>query len=153
MTEKPAAENFLSRWSRRKQQSETVTEPPTENLTEIEQAELPQETAAKEPVELPIWQREDVDPETKQQALRDLFRKPGFNKTDGLEEYENDYNYQNFAGLGSVVTHEMKRFLERQLAADETAEQSTTADSAENPMQDEQAKPRDNRDEEDNPIA
>lgn len=94
MTEKPAAENFLSRWSRRKQQSETVAEPPTENLTEIEQAELPQATVAKEPVELPIWQRKDVDPETKQQALRDLFRKPGFNKTDGLEEYENDYNYQ-----------------------------------------------------------
>jgi hypothetical protein len=153
MTEKPAAENFLSRWSRRKQQSETVAEPPTENLTEIEQAELPQATVAKEPVELPIWQREDVDPETKQQALRDLFRKPGFNKTDGLEEYENDYNYQNFAGLGSVVTHEMKRFLERQLAADETAEQSTIANSAENPVQDEQAKPRDSRDEEDNPIA
>ncbi|ODN66623.1 hypothetical protein A9E74_01686 [Methylophaga muralis] len=82
MKEKSASENFLSRWSRRKQQSETAPETVTENAPVTEQAEP---AVAKDPAELPIWQREDVDPETKQQALRDLFRKPGFNKTTGLK--------------------------------------------------------------------
>ena len=94
-----------------------------------------------------------MDPETKKQALRDLFRKPGFNQTDGLEEYENDYNYHAFAGLGSVVTHEMKRMLELQLAPDETVEQPAAADPAEDSEQNNDTKPRNNRDEEDNPIA
>ncbi|HAO23906.1 MULTISPECIES: DUF3306 domain-containing protein [unclassified Methylophaga] len=146
MKEKSASENFLARWSRRKQQSEVLTNHAVENSPDVEPSEP---AVAKDPAELPIWQRDDVDPETRQQALRDLFRKPGFNKTDGLEEYENDYNYHAFAGLGSVVTHEMKRMLERQLEADETAEPSTTADSTENPLQDEDAKPRNTRDEED----
>lgn len=150
MKEKSASENFLSRWSRRKQQAETLPEPVTEN---IPVTEPPESTVAKDPAELPIWQRDDVDPETKQQALRDLFRKPGFNKTDGLEEYENDYNYHAFAGLGSVVTHEMKRMLERQLAADEAAEQTNKVTSAEESELKQDTKPRDDRDEEDNPIA
>jgi len=150
MKEKSASENFLSRWSRRKQQAETQPEPVTEN---VPVTEPPESTVVKDPAELPIWQREDVDPETKQQALRDLFRKPGFNKTDGLEEYENDYNYHAFAGLGSVVTHEMKRMLERQLAAEEAAEQSTEVTSAEESELEQDTKPRDDRDEEDNPIA
>jgi hypothetical protein len=150
MKEKSASENFLSRWSRRKQQSETAPETVPENAPVTEQAEP---TVAKDPAELPIWQREDVDPETKQQALRDLFRKPGFNKTDGLEEYENDYNYHAFAGLGSVVTHEMKRMLERQLAADEVTEKTTEVTSAQDSELEQDTKPRNNRDEEDNPIA
>lgn len=150
MKEKSASENFLSRWSRRKQQSETSPEPVTDNAPVTEQVEP---AVAKDPAELPIWQREDVDPETKQQALRDLFRKPGFNKTDGLEEYENDYNYHAFAGLGSVVTHEMKRMLERQLAADEATEQTTETTSAEDSELEQDTKPRHNRDEEDKPIA
>ena len=150
MKEKSASENFLSRWSRRKQQSETGPEPVTDNAPVTEEAEP---AVAKDPAELPIWQREDVDPETKQQALRDLFRKPGFNKTDGLEEYENDYNYHAFAGLGSVVTHEMKRMLERQLAADEATEKTTEVTSAEDSELEQDTKPRNNRDEEDNPIA
>jgi len=138
MKEKSVSENFLSRWSRRKQQTNIEEETATEKSAPTEQ-NLTDETApAKESADLPLWQRENVDPETKKQALRDLFRKPGFNQTDGLEEYENDYNYHAFAGLGSVVTHEMKRMLERQLAPDETAEQPAAADPV---------------DEEDNPIA
>ena len=153
MKEKSASENFLSRWSRRKQQTNIEEETATEKSALTEQ-NLTDETApAKESADLPLWQRENVDPETKKQALRDLFRKPGFNQTDGLEEYENDYNYHAFAGLGSVVTHEMKRMLERELAPDETAEQPAAADPAEDSEQNIDTKPRNNRDEEDNPIA
>jgi len=153
MKEKSASENFLSRWSRRKQQSETIAEPVKQqpDVTEDNSPSVP--PAEKDPADLPIWQQEDADPQAKQQALRDLFRKPGFNKTDGLEEYENDYNYQAFAGLGSVVTHEMKRMLERELAADEAAEQPATTDSVEATEQDNETNLRNNRDEEDKPIA
>ena len=55
--------------------------------------------------------------------------------------------------MGSVVTHEMKRMLERQLAPDETAEQPAAADPVEDSEQNNDTKPRNNRDEEDNPIA
>jgi hypothetical protein len=153
MKEKSASENFLSRWSRRKQQTNIEEETATEKSAPNEQ-NLTDETApAKESADLPLWQRENVDPETKKQALRDLFRKPGFNQTDGLEEYENDYNYHAFAGLGSVVTHEMKRMLERQLAEGEATEHPATANPAEDAEQNNDTKPRTNRDEEDNPIA
>lgn len=153
MKEKSASENFLSRWSRRKQQTNIAEETATEKSALTEHNLTDEPAPAKEPADLPLWQREDVDPESKKQALRDLFRKPGFNQTDGLEEYENDYNYHAFAGLGSVVTHEMKRMLERQLAEGEAAEQPTAADPAEGSEQHNDTKPRNNRDEEDNPIA
>lgn len=153
MKEKSASENFLSRWSRRKQQTNIAEETATEQSALTEQDLTDEPAPAKEPADLPVWQRENVDPETKKKALRDLFRKPGFNQTDGLEEYENDYNYHAFAGLGSVVTHEMKRMLERQLAEDEATEQPVTANPAEDAEQNNDTKPRTNRDEEDNPIA
>ena len=153
MKEKSASENFLSRWSRRKQQTNIEEETATEKSAPTEKKRTDEPAPAKESADLPLWQRENVDPETKKQALRDLFRKPGFNQTDGLEEYENDYNYHAFAGLGSVVTHEMKRMLERELAPDETAEQPAAADPAEDSEQNIDTKPRNNRDEEDNPIA
>jgi|TARA_R110000851_G_scaffold135454_1_gene270903 uncharacterized protein DUF3306 len=153
MKEKSASENFLSRWSRRKQQTNIAEETATEQSALTEQDLTDEPAPAKEPSDLPVWQRENVDPETKKQALRDLFRKPGFNQTDGLEEYENDYNYHAFAGLGSVVTHEMKRMLERQLAEGEATEHPATANPAEDAEQNNDTKPRTNRDEEDNPIA
>ena len=153
MKEKSASENFLSRWSRRKQQTNIEEETATEKTALTEQNLTDEPAPAKESADLPLWQRENVDPETKKQALRDLFRKPGFNQTDGLEEYENDYNYHAFAGLGSVVTHEMKRMLERQLAEGEATEHPATANPAEDAEQNNDTKPRTNRDEEDNPIA
>lgn len=102
---------FLSRWSQRK-------------LAESEDAEPVRVETGKEPVELsaedpdvvpataedkPVWQRDDVDVETKKAALRSLFRKPEFHVRDGLNEYDDDFT--KFASLGNVVTHEMKRML------------------------------------------
>jgi len=48
-------------------------------------------------------------------ALRKLFHLPAFNITDGLNDYDEDYT--QFASLGGVVTHEMKRLLKRELEA------------------------------------
>jgi hypothetical protein len=128
-------DGFLSRWSRRKLDADE----------EDQQAEAPsqeQETASDEseseaqPVveEKPIWQRDDVDADTKKAALRELFHKPEFNLRDGLNEYDDDFT--QFAGLGSVVTHEMKRMLKlaeektRPSEATQTAEAKTGQDES-----------------------
>ena len=41
-----------------------------------------------------------------------LFHLPHFNVTDGLDDYDEDFT--TFAELGDVVTHEMKRMLEKE---------------------------------------
>jgi hypothetical protein len=51
----------------------------------------------------------------RRQALRKLFSQPAFNVTDGLNDYDEDYT--KFAGLGNIITHEMKRMLKRELDA------------------------------------
>lgn len=117
-------EHFLRRWSRLKQTQETDSLTPTgsEQAPEPEQAidaQAQPTSTDLEQQDLPLWQQPDADPSEKREALRALFRKPKFNVTDGLDEYDNDYNYHAFASLGSVVTQEMNRMLK-------LAEQSTT---------------------------
>jgi len=107
---------FLTRWSQRKleqpqesdkelaQQDNVAAEPvepPTNTLTEQVSDEVGQEK--------PVWQQDDVDADTKKAALRELFSKPEFNIRDGLNEYDDDFT--QFASLGNIVTHEMKRML------------------------------------------
>lgn len=116
---KDTPESFLQRWSRRKNAPETPDaeskpDSPQEKPPSAESAQTPPAETTETDAETPIWQRADVDPAERRQALKDLFQQSKFNQTDGLEEYENDYNYQKFAKLGSIVTHEMRRFIERQ---------------------------------------
>ncbi|MEC9314713.1 MAG: DUF3306 domain-containing protein [Pseudomonadota bacterium] len=106
-------QGFLSRWSRRKLDQDSAEEeqsltPATEEPVEtVEASDQITETDSEQ--EKPIWQRDDVDEETRKSALRALFRKPEFNVRDGLNEYDDDFT--KFASLGNVVTHEMKRML------------------------------------------
>lgn len=113
MSQEKDETGFLSRWSQRKlSPSEKVETPPAEVETEAEPLEQSEEIAEAEPAveeQKPIWQRDDVDAETKKAALRSLFHKPEFNVRDGLNEYDDDFT--KFASLGNVVTHEMKRML------------------------------------------
>lgn len=103
-------DGFLSRWSRRKLDSDEAEQQAEETGPEQETAaDTSESEAAAEPQEKPIWQRDDVDADTKKAALRKLFHKPEFNLRDGLNEYDDDFT--QFAGLGSIVTHEMKRML------------------------------------------
>lgn len=115
MSQKKDNTGFLSRWSQRKlhptEESETLPAE-VEEEAEAEALEQPEEFAKAEPAteeEKPLWQRDDVDDETKKAALRSLFHKPEFNVRDGLNEYDDDFT--KFASLGNVVTHEMKRML------------------------------------------
>ncbi len=143
--------DFFSRWSTRKlRKAEQRTEKPEEPIVEpaatkttIEQSDATsQETfAAKQPG----WQDPELDKSKRRQALRDIFQKPGIGLPDGLDEYERDYNYHNFAKLGDVVTHEMRRMLEKQ------AEQLAAATEVESDTQS-AAKPQATKSE-DNKLA
>lgn len=153
---------FLSRWSQRKLAVEQTAEienktaaesPPESNqFAFAESTEIPDKPNSAPSDEVkPLWQRDDVDPREKQQALRDLFRQPKFNQVDGLDEYDNDYNYHNFAKLGDVITHEMRSRLAAQAesiadSAQSTEPAATQADTAETSAQS-------NANKEDKPLA
>ncbi len=47
--------------------------------------------------------------------------------TDGLNDYDEDYT--RFAGLGNVVTQEMKRMLQRELEAESAPEDEADTDT------------------------
>ena len=53
-----------------------------------------------------------VSDDLRHRAMRKLFGQPEFNITDGLNDYDEDYT--QFASLGNVMTHEMKRMLKRE---------------------------------------
>jgi hypothetical protein len=108
MSEDGKSDSFLNRWSDRKlgQETETdgVSDEPISAPTD-EQTDTPSEDA--EPKSIPVWQQPDADPETKKEALRAILRKPEHDILDGLNEYDEDFT--QFASLGNIVTHEMKR--------------------------------------------
>ncbi|MEJ2521510.1 MAG: DUF3306 domain-containing protein, partial [Gammaproteobacteria bacterium] len=54
-----------------------------------------------------------VSAELRRKALRQMFRSPKFNITDGLEVYAEDYT--KFAPLGNVMTADLKFRLERKM--------------------------------------
>lgn len=142
-------DGFLSRWSRRKLDVDEAEQPPEESKPEQDAVSgdtEPESAAMEAEQDKPVWQRDDVDADTKKAALRELFHKPEFNLRDGLNEYDDDFT--QFAGLGSIVTHEMKRMLklaEQSTRPPEQA-QSTQADT-------EQDNSQTRNDKEDNDLA
>ncbi|MTI63273.1 DUF3306 domain-containing protein [Methylophaga sp.] len=114
MSREQEDKGFLSRWSKRKLEKDTENAPdslPAETTTSANETDGNSSESAVEAQSetIPVWQREDVDAETKKAALRSLFRKPEFNVRDGLNEYDDDFT--RFAGLGDIVTQDMKRML------------------------------------------
>lgn len=122
--------SFLSRWSSRKlRKAEQHTDEVDDNIVEPAPTKAPAEqadVASQEAVasEQPVWTDLQLDKTRRRQALRDIFQKPGIGLPDGMDEYERDYNYHNFAKLGNVVTHEMRRLLEKQAEQIATAAES-----------------------------
>jgi hypothetical protein len=126
-------EAFLDRWSRRKlsdrngeavaggapaadtqsQEAEaTVAADPGQELTD---ADMPSIDSLDSDSDFSVFMSPGVSEPLRIQALRKLFHLPAFNVTDGLNDYDEDYT--RFAGLGNVVTQEMKRMLKRELEA------------------------------------
>lgn len=137
-------ENFISRWSRRKQ--EMGKDPAiTQQQTPIPDAiiEAPLLTDADMPAIESLTEDSDytgfLSPEVSEalrtQALHKLFHSPGFNVRDGLDDY--DEVYTGFEKLGDIVTADMRHQLEmeaqrraRQMAEDESGEDNKQVEVA-----------------------
>ena len=140
-------EGFLTRWSRRKHAvrggqavaDDVVAEtaPPEPESTEVAgepcepltDADMPPIDTLDEQSDYAGFMSPEVSEELRRAALRKLFQLPQFNVRDGLNDYDEDYT--TFPELGGMITHEMRRMLERQeaqaLAADaEAAEAEVT---------------------------
>lgn len=133
-------EDFLARWSRRKvaeeqgttqdetaalqQQDGTTDNEPASELTD---ADMPPLESLDEDSDFAPFLSTGVSDGLRQQALRILFGQSAFNITDGLNDYDEDFT--EFTKLGNVITHEMKRALQRELA-----EEKTTTTAADNPV-------------------
>jgi hypothetical protein len=129
-------EYFLGRWSRRKTAArkgeidvdslpaataadlpaeDTATPDEVDPRLELTDADMPPIESLDQESDFSVFMSPKVSEQLRTQALRKLFHLPAFNITDGLNDYDEDYT--QFAGLGGVVTHEMKRLLKRELEA------------------------------------
>lgn len=118
-------EEFLARWSRRKQ--EVLEQPAQLDLAAGEKAE--QQPPALTDEDMPpletLHQDSDfsgfmspqVSEGLRKLALRKMFQVAGFNVRDGLDDYDDDFT--SFAKLGDLITSDM-RFQMEQKARDET---------------------------------
>jgi len=151
MSREQDEKGFLNRWSKRKLENDTGTSSDRlrseDAASFVDTAENSSETASEAQSEsaLPIWQREDVDAETRKAALRSLFRKPEFNIRDGLNEYDDDFSH--FAGLGDIVTQDMKRMLK--LAEEKTRPSQTAEKESATETDQQQDNDKDNQEDKD----
>jgi len=133
-------EDFLERWSRRKldAQHDDQGTPASESsaaINVVPAADEPEKVltdADMPPIETLDGDSDyspflspGVSDDLRQQAMRKLFTQPDFNIADGLNDYDEDYTH--FTGLGKVITHEMKRMLQRELEAEGTPAESAAA--------------------------
>lgn len=121
--DEPAGEeNFLARWSRRKsapraaeddaRREAEATAPAAAGQPELTDADMPAIESLGEDSDYAAFMSPKVSEALRRQALHRLFHLPACNITDGLDDYDEDFT--RFAGLGDVVTHEMKRMLLRE---------------------------------------
>lgn len=132
-------ENLLSRWSRRKLQSDeqtlqedihielqqgapggapgadlTSSIPHNAELAEPEplltDADMPDIESLHEDSDFSGFMSPGVSDELRNLALRKLFNAPSFNIRDGLDEYDEDYT--SFEKLGDIITCDMKHQME-----------------------------------------
>ena len=142
---------FLSRWSRRKHEAAKAPEAPPEakpgpapaapGQATSAAAVAPAQAAPDEPPELPPvesltpesdfspFMGDRVDPQTRRDALKTLFKDPRFNVMDGLDVYIDDYSKPDpippewlgqlaqMAGLGDVAGREKAEREAREAAA------------------------------------
>ena len=137
-------ENFISRWSRRKQAMNETSALAQEKLTaadvitekpELTDADMPAIESLTEDSDYSGFLSPKVSEALRKQALRKLFHSPGFNVRDGLDDY--DGVYTEFEKLGDIVTADMRHQLEmeaqrraQQLVEDDTVENSEEKDVA-----------------------
>jgi len=103
------SEHFLSRWSQRKITRSEQHNELVENKQETVEDTKINEQDQQDESQVPLWLQDNVDADSKKQALSALFKQAEFNHVDNLNDYDEDFT--QFTPLGDVVTHEMKRVL------------------------------------------
>jgi hypothetical protein len=113
-------DDFLNRWSRRKQQAlgEQQQSENKDTQIAIENTETQLPTDADMPPIESLTEDSDysgflspkVSEALRKQALRKLFHGPAFNICDGLDDYDGDYT--KFEKLGNIITADMKHQIE-----------------------------------------
>jgi len=138
-------ETFLSRWSRRKyetqqtpelplDESENPIEPPIEPVRQLTDEDMPPIESLTEESDYSGFLSPKVSEALRKRALRVLFRSAGFNIRDGLDDYDEDYT--EFTPLGNIITAEMRHRMEREMQALEdeaNAEPDESTITAESP--------------------
>jgi len=110
------------------QSREAVAEVGEDQRPELTDADMPPLDSLDSDSDFSLFMSPGVSEQLRAQALRKLFHLPAFNVTDGLNDYDEDYT--QFAGLGNVVTQEMKRMLKRELEAEVAPEAEPVAGAA-----------------------
>ena len=89
-----ADEDFVSRWSRRKQQSRAEAAAPTPPAAPAEPPlpELPPLASLTPESDFSLFMHPKVDDALRRTALKTLFRDPRYNVMDGLDIYIDDYS-------------------------------------------------------------
>lgn len=115
-----ASEDFISRWSRRKQASVNMpveAEAVDVDLATAEEAEIqlcdedmPPIDSLDETSDYTGFLSPKVSEELRRIALRKLFHGAGFNVCDGLDDYDEDFS--SFAKLGNIITWDMRHQME-----------------------------------------
>ena len=134
-------QGFLARWSQRKLDGETGATPPSEEIAppevasvespeppeaELTDADMPPLESLGEGSDYRGFLSPKVSEALRKAALQKLFRQSRFNAVDGLDDYAEDYT--RFEPLGDLVTHEMRRMMERaRKALEEGGEAETEA--------------------------
>jgi hypothetical protein len=150
-------ETFLGRWSRRKrtervdgqvsaacapqavqeQAGSTADGRQSTLQRDLTDDDMPPLDSLDENSDYAAFMSPGISETLRRQALRKLFHLPGVHVPDGLDDYDEDFS--RFAGLGDVVTHEMKRMLEREWKAANGAEQNRAGTAGETGLQDDGA--------------
>ncbi len=144
-------ESFLARWSRRKQADGPTEERPSAGgrragcsepslvndsqqavtQPELTDEDMPPVESLDEKSDYAAFMSPGISEQLRAEALRRLFHLPGLHVPDGLDDYAEDFT--QFAELGDMVPHEMRRMLlrERQAAEAKLAAESEQQDKAE----------------------
>jgi len=151
----PTRQNRLSRWSERKRLAQreptavaaepaVAEEPPDTPLdsatTEVDEvvlsdADMPAIDTIDSDSDISCFFNKGVSEPLRQLALRQLFRSPVFNITDGLNDYDEDYT--SFEPLGDIVTSDMRFHAERKARLAEQEAQLAEQADAESSLPDE----------------
>ncbi|MEN9784462.1 MAG: hypothetical protein RJA24_1805 [Pseudomonadota bacterium] len=131
--EKPASgEEFLSRWSRRKQQvREEQAAPPVAvtPATQDKPPELPPVEGLNIQSDFRGFLHPKVDESLRRAALKKLFHEPHFNVMDGLDTYVDDYSVSD--PIPEAMLKQMKHAQDIIVAGNERREEAARLEEAE----------------------